>query len=184
MAKPSRQVVAASKARPTYFLSYSTGEAQVAIFAECLELVFRDVFTLKRTPYELRSDDSQHDSIFELIRGSAFGVVCLDGLRTNVLFEYGIMRGANIPILLFKEENATVDVAHFYGSDAAIKANLPPRPSIQVNQVFSDIQDRYYAPWNRFKIETNMKAIREEYEKKRTKIKGYVEIPASRVVNT
>ena len=170
--------------RPSYFLSYSTGEAHIAIFAECLEFVFRDAFIMKRTPEALQSDDSQHDVIFETIRNCAFGVVCLDGLRPNVLFEYGVMRGAKIPVLLFKEENASVDVAHFYGSDAAVRASLPPRPQIQVSQIFSDIQDRYYTKWNTFQIGATMTTIWQEYEKKKALIEGYVNIPKPLTVKT
>jgi len=168
-------------ASPSYFLSYSTGEAHIDIFAECLQFVFGDAFILKRTPEALQSDDSQHDLIFDSIQKCAFGVVCLDGLRPNVVFEYGVMRGAKIPVLLFKEENATVDVAHFYGSDAAVKASLPPRPQIQVSQIFSDIQDRYYTKWNRFQIGTTMTTIWQEYEKKKAHIEGYVSIPKPRM---
>jgi hypothetical protein len=187
MSKMKRQSTPVKTARsvcPSYFLSYSTGEAHIAIFTECLQFVFRDAFILKRTPEALQSDDSQHDVIFKAIQKCAFGVVCLDGLRPNVLFEYGVMRGAKIPVLLFKEENASVDVAHFYGSDAAVKGNLPPRPQIQVGQMFSDIQDRYYAKWNRFQIEATMTTIRQEYEKKKTHIERYVSIPKARMVKT
>lgn len=177
MAVKKRLLKTTGPVKSSYFLSYSTGESYIALFAECLELVFGGAFILRRTPEGLQSDDSQHDVIIKTIHDCAFGVVCLDGLRPNVLFEYGVMRGAKIPVLLFKEENATVDVAHFYGSDAAVKASLPTRPPIAVSQLFSDIQDRYYVKWNRFQIRSTLNTIWQEYEKKRAGIKGSVSIP-------
>lgn len=77
--------------KPAYFLSYSTGEPQVEFFAECLQMVFGKHFKLERTPSALMPGESQHDTIVEVIKRCAFGVVCLDGLRPNVVFEYGVM---------------------------------------------------------------------------------------------
>jgi hypothetical protein len=180
---PQQNMAKAKIAKPSYFLSFSTGEAHVELFAECLDLVFGKHFNLKRTPDVLQSDSSQHDSIFDLIRKCSFGVVCLDGLRPNVLFEYGIMRGANLPILLFKEDSATVDVAHLYGSDIAISAGLPPRPPIDVSRLFSDIQDRHYVVWKRFQVRQTMATIWQQYEKKKDQIAGSVDVPEPGKVN-
>jgi hypothetical protein len=165
--------------KPSYFLSFSTGEAHIDLFAECLELVFGSQFTLKRTPEVLESDNSQHDSIFELIRECSFGVVCLDGLRPNVLFEYGIMRGAGLPILLFKEDSATVDVAHLYGpSNIAIRDGLPTCPLAPVSRIFSDIQDRFYVGWSRYAIRKTMATIWEQYKMKKDQIReGSIDVP-------
>jgi hypothetical protein len=175
--KQTSRQSALRSAKPSYFLSFSTGEAHIELFAECLELVFGNYFTLKRTPDILQSDGSQHDSIFDMVQKCVFGVVCLDGLRPNVLFEYGIMRGAQLPILLFKEEAATVDVAHFYASDFAVAAALPPRPKIDVSRLFSDIQDRHYVGWSRYQIAQTMTTIWQQYEKKKAGIKGAVHVP-------
>jgi hypothetical protein len=159
---------------PPYFLSYSTGETHISLFTECLDIVFRSYFTRQATPEVLQTDKSQHDLIVELIQGCAFGVVCLDGLRPNVIFEYGAMRGANIPVLLFKEENAKVDIAHFFGSAGLM---LPDNPPIAVDRHFSDTKDRYYIPWSRFKIQETVDAIWDNYSKKRNDIPQYREIP-------
>jgi hypothetical protein len=164
--------------RPWYFVVYSTGEPQVSIFIECLEIVFRNYFVLKRTPAILESDKSQHDVIMELIGNCAFGVVCLDGLRPNVVFEYGALRGAKKAVMLFREEAAKVDIGHFYGSAPALA--LPP-PPMEMDRHFSDTKDRYQVSWNRFEIQKTIATIWEEYRKKKGEILQYVEIPEPQI---
>lgn len=160
--------------QPSYFVVYSTGEAQVEIFLECLQIVFRNHFQMKRTPTGLESDSSQHDVIMELIGKCAFGVVILDGLRPNVVFEYGALRGAKKAVLLFKEVGAKVDIAHFYGGSASLA--LPP-PPIDMDKQFSDTKDRYHVGWNRFEVQKTAKTIWDEYRKKKREIPQFVEIP-------
>ena len=64
-----------------YFLSYSTGEPQIKLFTECLEIVFGPYFELKQTPAALAPGTSQHAAILSCLKQCVFGVVCLDGLR-------------------------------------------------------------------------------------------------------
>lgn len=170
--KPPRAKKVTAK-KPTYFLVYSTGEPQVAIFIECLEIVFGNYFDLKRTPAGLETDNSQHDVILQLIGDCTFGVVCLDGLRPNVVFEYGALRGVKKPVLLFKEAAANVDIRHFYGGAGPLA--LPP-PLINVDAHFSDTKDRYHVSWNRFEIRKTVRTIWEEYRKKKSAITGYIDI--------
>ncbi len=39
-----------------------------------------------------------------------FGVVVLDGLRPNVVFEYGVLHELTKPVILLKEKNAILDI--------------------------------------------------------------------------
>ena len=156
-----------------YFVSYSTGEPQINVLLECCEIVFGSHFEGKRTPFALESGRSQHDVILDHVGKCAFGVVCLDGLRPNVIFEYGAMKGAKKPVLIFKETSATVDIGHFYANAAAL--SLQP-PLIDMDKYFSDTKDRFYVEWNRFQVKQTVKAIWEAYVKIRDEIQG-VEIP-------
>ena len=113
----------------------------------------------------------------DLIDQCAFGVVCLDGLRPNVVFEYGALRGAKKPVLLFREEAATVDVELFYGG-AKLEAG---RPKIDVDKFFSDAKDKFHLTWSRFTFRATIKLIWDEYQKRKDDIKGYVEIPEPRL---
>jgi hypothetical protein len=161
-------------AKRFYFLSYSTGEPQIELFAECLDIVFAKHFALRRTPGSLTPGESQHESILASITDCAFGVVCLDGLRPNVIYEYGAMRGASRAVLLFKEQSAQVDIKHFYAG--APNLALEP-PQIDLDKHFSNTKDLFCESWSRFKIRDTVKTIWEAYNKAHERIGGYVEIP-------
>ncbi len=161
-------------AKPFYFLSYSTGEPQVDLFAECLEIVFGDYFTLARTPVALEPGGSQYDAILDRIRKCMFGVVCLDGLRPNVVFEYGVLVGAGKVVLPFKEAAATVDIKHFYKDVVNLAVE---RPAIKIDEHFSNTKDKYCPSWNRFEFQKTASGIWEAYKKRGKDIPGYVEIP-------
>jgi len=62
------------------------------------------------------TDPLQHyEKTFEqLAEDCALGIVILDGLRPNVLLEFGILRGKNKPIIPLQDENACVAIKSFY----------------------------------------------------------------------
>ena len=168
----------AKKEKPYYFVSYSTREPHIKLLIECLAIVFTGHFEIKITPSALQSGSSQREQITDLIGRSSFAVVCLDGLRPNVIFEYGILHGKNIPIMLFKEAEAQVDVRGFVRESAGL--SIGPFP-IEVDLQFSDVKDVNYATWNRLEIAMTVKLIWEEYRKKKDAINGYIEIPEPRL---
>ena len=170
--------MSAVAAKPFYFLSYSTGEPQIRLFTECLEMVFGPYFELKQTPASLASGESQHDAIIRHVKQCAFGVVCLDGLRPNVTYEYGALRGANKAVLLFKETSAEVDIKHFYGGVANLGVGPP---SIDLDRHFSNTKDLFCETWNRFEIKQTVKKIWDAYKKAEQTISGYVEIPEPKI---
>lgn len=106
--------------RPYLFVSYSTREPHLKLLIECLRIVFLPYFDLKLTPSALESGASQRDQITKLIAGCSFGVVCLDGLRPNVIFEYGILHGRKKPLMLFKEGGAQADIRSFFRDPAGL----------------------------------------------------------------
>lgn len=173
-AKATQTVVSsATKSKPFYFLSYSTGEPQIRLFTECLEIVFGKHFELKQTPAALASGASQHEAILGCIKGCVFGVVCLDGLRPNIIYEYGALRGIGRPTLVFKEATAVVDIAHFFGD--VVKLGVPP-PPINLDKQFSNTKDVFYETWHRFEIKQTVKKIWNAYEKAVKGQAGYVKI--------
>jgi len=159
--------------KPYCFVSYSTREPHVSLVIDCLRVVLGKQFRVEPTPSALESGASQRDQITELIDGCAFGVVILDGLRPNVVFEYGILHGKDKPVILLREDKATVDIPGFYGDAAGLQINPV---GIDLDKCFSDVKDVNYARWNRFDLAGTVKVIWEEYCKKRERIEGYVEI--------
>src|SRR4051812_31129339 len=102
------------KAKPYCFVCYSSREAHVGILIESLKIVFSASFDIRLTPSDLVSGASQRAEIMKLIEGCAFGVVSIDGLRPNVVFEYGALHAHKKPILVFKEHEALVDINSYY----------------------------------------------------------------------
>jgi hypothetical protein len=145
---------------------------------DCLRIVVGKHFKVELTPSALESGASQRDQVTALIEGCAFGVVILDGLRPNVVFEYGILHGRNKPVILLKEEKATVDIRGYYGDAPGLQFDPA---DMDLDKCFSDVKDVNYARWSRFDLAGSVKVIWEEYCKKRDKTEGYVEIREPRL---
>src|SRR5713101_3141692 len=105
-------------AKPDFFFSYSTAEESNFILSTLLWVVFHEYYDIRLTPSALGSGGSQLEQIEKEISESLFGVVCLDGLRPNVIHEWGFMRGRQIPVILLKKDGATIDIRHFIRESA------------------------------------------------------------------
>jgi hypothetical protein len=159
--------------KPSCFICYSTREPHAGVLIDCVRLVLGKHFEIRLTPSAMESGASQRDQITELIERCSFGIVILDGLRPNVVFEYGILHGKKKPVLLFKEENAVVDIRGLIGDIKELGITSPPvNPDLQ----FSDVKDVNYAKWDRFKIPETIKLVWDEYCKKKSAITNFVEI--------
>jgi hypothetical protein len=161
--------------RPYCFLSYSSRESHVPGLFPCLWIAFGKHYDLKLTPSALESGSSQHEQIVKLIKGASFGVVVLDGLRPNVVWEYGCLAANGIPVILLKEKAATVDIKGYLGDTAS----TTPAPPIEINSHFSNVKDVNYALWDRLHPGDTIKMLLAEYKKKKNKIKNYIEVSDS-----
>jgi hypothetical protein len=150
--------------KPDFFFSYSTAEQTNSLLSMLLWSIFHNDYNIRITPSALTSGASQLSKIEKEISESAFGVVCLDGLRPNVIHEWGFMRGHNNPVILLKREGATVDVRHFIGESAPKLEN----PILDMNVHLSNLKDINYAKWFPDDPPKSAKIIWDEYEKLRT----------------
>lgn len=107
-----------------------------------------------------------------------FAVVALDGLRPNIVFEYGILHGKNKPVLLFKEGEAKVDIRSFLRDPAQLSLT---EPSLDLDSQFSDIKDVHYATWNRYAVRETVRTVWEQYRKKKDEIRGYIKIDEAKL---
>ena len=172
--QPSRDTGAKENQAPTCFVSYSTRESHVNPLIECIDIVLTPHFKVERTPSALQSGASQREQITRLIEHCALGVVILDGLRPNVVFEYGILHGLRKPVIFFKEVEAQVDVRGFFGHAPNLSLD-PVAPDLDKH--FADSQDIYCAQWDRFEIMKTANTIWQEYRKKKDEIPDYIDIP-------
>jgi hypothetical protein len=141
---------------------------------DCLKIVLGPHFEIRVTPSALESGATQHDQIVSLKEDTSFAVVILDGLRPNVIYELGLIKGKSRPVLLFKESESVVDIQ---GLESNPPAELGVnRPASNLDTQLSDIKDLNYATWVRFDLKATFKLVWLEYNKKRNFMWGFVQI--------
>ena len=169
----NRAVRAGAVSTPFCFVSYSTREPHVNLLLECARVLFSPHYRVELTPSALASGASQRDQITELISDCTFGIVCLDGLRPNVSFEYGILHGKQKPVILIREQTALVDISAFF-RDSPDLAFSPV--SLDLDTQFSNVKDVNYATWYRNSIAQTMGVLWDEFQKKKDEIKPFFTI--------
>ena len=170
---PKQEKPQRTRQRPYCFVSYSSREPHVNILFPCLWIALSSSFDVRLTPSALESGASQRAQITELIAGCAFAIVVLDGLRPNVTYEYGLLDACDKPVILLKERTATVDIKSLIGDSVSL-AIAPP--ALNVDSQFSDVKDVNHVEWSRLDPAGAVKIILQEYKKKKSRIKGYVDI--------
>jgi len=130
--------------RRSCFLSYSTRESTATLLAVLVRQVFHDNYDLRLTPTALASGEDQLQQIEREISDCSFGIVCLDGLRPNVIHEWGYMRGLNRPVILLAQTPGTVDVLSMYGTVAPVGFT---NPALAVDTQLSNLKSINRATW-------------------------------------
>lgn len=176
-----KKVDIAAPEKPYCFLSYSSKEPHIKTLIPCIWLAFAPYFDLKLTPTGLESGSGQLSQIMDLAEGCAFAVVALDGLRPNVVFEYGVLEAFRRPVILLKEKDATVDVRSYFLN--AVSLGVEP-PKLDMNDHFSNVKDLNFTEWDRQKPDELVKILRQEYRKKKDKIKSFVAIEDTQLWST
>lgn len=146
------------------FVVFSSKEEHIEIVIDCVERVIKEKenYEVKRLDNSLKSEDSQYKELTDLLSGCSFGVIILDGLRPNVLFEYGILKGLGKPCIVLLEEKANVDVINYFPEDKDIEIK---NPKVDMDKHFSDIKDRFYVRYNKNRPKEIRDKIKKEYSK-------------------
>lgn len=146
------------------FVVFSSKEEHIEIVIDCVERVIKEKenYEVKRLDNSLKSEDSQYKELTDLLSECSFGVIILDGLRPNVLFEYGILKGLEKPCIVLLEEKANVDVINYFPEDKDIEIK---NPKVDADKHFSDIKDRFYVRYNKNKPKEIRDKIKKEYSK-------------------
>jgi tetratricopeptide (TPR) repeat protein len=159
------------------FLVYSSKEKHIEIVIDCIESVIKEKEScdIKRLDDSLKSEDSQYLELRDLLSECSFGIVILDGLRPNVVFEYGILKGLRKPCIVLLEEEADVDVINYHMETKAIEII---NPKIDMDKHFSDVKDRFYIKYNK----NRPKEIREKVQREYLKLKKDIEAELIRMI--
>jgi len=88
----------------------------VSLVLEAADYLFGSQFKVERTPSALSTGSSQLTQIEKLIEECAFAIVILDGLRPNVVFEYGMLKAFKKEIILLLKNGAKVDISAYFDS--------------------------------------------------------------------
>jgi len=89
----------------------------------------------------------------ELIDSCVLGVIILDGLRPNVVFEFGFLLGKQKPFIVLKSKDATVSIKGLYsrqgefGVGADQFANLP-EPKLEIKDALSDFGGKHLSEFD------------------------------------
>ncbi|MGO9589096.1 MAG: hypothetical protein ACLP3K_03490 [Candidatus Acidiferrales bacterium] len=177
----NKQVQIVKVIKPYCFLSYSSKEPHIKTLIPCVWLAFAPHYDLKLTPTGLASGAGQLKQIMNLAEGCAFAVVALDGLRPNVVFEYGLLEALHRPVILLKEKDATVDVRSYFSDAASLGVQSP---KLQMDSHFSNVKDLTYTEWDREKPDELVKILWQEYRKKEDKIDPFVAIEDAHLWST
>jgi hypothetical protein len=173
--RPLARSKGATPQKPYCFVSYSTGEPTSNLLTLLIWAVFNSEYEIRLTPSALQSDSSQLGQIESHIAGCAFAVVCLDGLRPNVIHEYGHIRGCRKPAISIKKEHATVDVLSIIGASATPDLKLA-NPRFDVNTHLSNLKDIYHATWFPQDALKSARILWDEYKKLRKENNNLTEV--------
>ncbi|NKQ38425.1 MAG: tetratricopeptide repeat protein, partial [Methanosarcinales archaeon] len=64
----------------------------------------------KILPEVVKPQKSNFDTILQMVKDCVLGIVILDGLRPNVMMEYGMLLGLEKPIIVLKDKNAKINI--------------------------------------------------------------------------
>lgn len=135
-----------TETRKTCFIVYSSREEHVEITIDAIESVL-DVgnkYNIKRLATHGIVGHSQYSQLIELLNKCSLAIVILDGLRPNVLFEYGLLVGLRKPCIVLLEENAKIDIQSFVKENNTKMQNV----KIDIDKDFSDVKDQMYVRYN------------------------------------
>jgi len=120
---------------------------------ECIKQVMDEFgIEVKTLSSSIRPQESQYQKILEVLKGCIVGIVILDGLRPNVIFEYGILLGLDKPVIAFKDEDAVINVESLYtdnDSKQKLKEARIENPKLDIDKHLSDIKDLHWISYNR-----------------------------------
>jgi len=110
-------------------------------------------FKVNRLGAEIMSGQDYLIKLKELIDSCVLGVIILDGLRPNVVFEFGFLLGKQKPFIVLQSKGATVSIKGLYsrqaesGLDAQQFANLL-EPKLEIKDMLSDFAGKHLSEFD------------------------------------
>ncbi len=114
----------------------------------------------------------------EKIKNCDFGIVIIDSLRPNIIFEYGLLRGMDKPIIFLISDQARINIINFYEKKdwKKIKNYLFKKhygnPKLNLDNYFSDRKGIFY---HNFSLDSNAPKELQLEEIIKTEIDNFLE---------
>ena len=127
-------------------------------------------FEVKTLPDDVKPQESNFQTILKLLKDCVLGIVILDGLRPNVVLEYGILLGLGKPIIVLKDSNAEIDIENL---NDKLKSQFEKRkisnPKLDIDKHLSDVKDLHWTRYNwgnpnelKEIMEENLKSLKDD----------------------
>ena len=108
-------------------------------------------FEVKTLKDGVKPQGSNFQTIKQLLKDCVLGIVVLDGLRPNVVLEYGILLGSDKPIIVLKDNNAEIDIENLFLDEEIISKLETYRidnPKLDIDEHLSDVKDLHWTSYN------------------------------------
>ncbi len=135
-------------------------------------------FIPKRLGKEILSGEDYLKTVLDMITKCDIAVIILDGLRPNVIFEFGILRAHNKAIIITKSQNAKIAIKSYYSDykDSGLQSKYfkekLKEPSININHHISDFAGKHVPSFDIDDNDPESDKCLEKILKKEIKIKG------------
>ena len=126
--------------------------------------VMENYFEVKTLSDEVKPQKSNFQTLLQLLndKNCILGIAILDGLRPNVVLEYGILLALDKPLIVLKDENAEIDVKNL---DVALKSKFDKyhisNPKLDIDKHLSNVKDLHWASYD-WRHPDKLKEILEE----------------------
>lgn len=117
-----------------------------------IEEVLRKEFNIEAKILEdaIKPQESNLQTISNLLKDCILGIVILDGLRPNVVWEYGVLYGLEKPIIVLKDRNAEINIKSLLDntSNSKLEKYHISNPKLDIDKHFSNIKDLHYIEYD------------------------------------
>ena len=112
----------------------------IKVIEEVMGVLNIEVKTLSE---DVKPQGSNFQTILELLENCILGIVILDGLRPNVVLEYGMLLALKKSIIVLKDKNAEINIK---GLSEDLKTTSNPK--LDIDKHLSDVKDLHWTPYN------------------------------------
>ena len=105
--------------------------------------IMGNYFEVETLSDSIKPQESIREKISNLLKDCVLGIVILDGLRPNVILEYGALLALGKPVIVLRDENAEIDIKNLDDSLKGIS-----NPKLDIDKHLSDVKGLWCPPYD------------------------------------